>query len=75
MLTILWTLVLLCFAFWLVVLGGGWALVAVGETGAIVGRGLTWCARVCAPMLALEYTIPLVLGVGPLVLLAVALLR
>ena len=75
MLTILCTLALLFFAFWLVVLGGGWALVAVAETGAILGRGLAWCARVCAQLLYPEYTLPLVLGVGPLVLLAVALLR
>lgn len=81
MLTLLCTLVLLFFAFWLLVLLGAWTLIAVAETCATLRAGLAWLAQGLAWLaqglayLFPQIWIPLLLGVGPFVLLAVVLLR
>jgi hypothetical protein len=74
MLTLLCTLVLLFFAFWLVVLLGVWTLIAVAETGATIRTGLAWLAQGLAYLFP-QIWIPLLLGIGPFALLAVALLH
>jgi hypothetical protein len=74
MLTLLCTLVLLFFAFWLLVLLVAGIIVTVAEMWTSLGRGLAWVAQGLA-WLYPEYWIPLLLGVGPFVLLAVALVR
>jgi hypothetical protein len=74
MVTLLCTLVLLFFAFWLLVLLGAWTLVAAHKTCATLRAGLAWLAQRLAHLYP-QVWIPLLLGVGPFVLLALALLR
>lgn len=74
MVMLLCTLVLLFFAFWLLALLGVWTLIAVAEASAAVSTGLAWLAHGLAHLYP-QVWIPLLLGLGPFVLLAVALLR